>query len=120
MGRFWFQWSCAVIEPPDNREVSDEYYAVTENKSIVVSRWMDNSMLNVPSTIHSVFPLSNALRYSAAEKKKISIKRPQCIEKYMFMGGTDQMDANIKAYRIRVKVNKKVRGKNGGGSFSPG
>lgn len=29
----------------------------------------------------------------------------------MFMGGTDQMDANIKAYRIRVKVNKKVRGK---------
>ena len=82
-------------------------YAVTEDKSIVVTRWMDNSVVTVASTIHPVFPLSNAQRYSAAEKKKISIKRPGCIEKYnQFMGGTDQMDANINVYRISLRGKK--------------
>lgn len=82
-------------------------YAATDDRKIVVSRWMDNSVVTVASTIHPVFPLSSAQRYSAAEKKKITIKRPRCIEKYnQFMGGTDQMDSNINVYRVGLRGKK--------------
>lgn len=81
-------------------------YAVSGDKSIVVARWMDNSVVTVASTVHGVFPVSNASRYSSKEKKKICIP-PDCIGKYNeFMGGTDQMDANINAYRISIRGKK--------------
>lgn len=82
-------------------------YAATRDRTIIVARWMDNSVVTVASTVHAVFPLSNAQRYSAAQKKKIVITRPQCFEKYnTFMGGTDQMDDNINLYRIGVRGKK--------------
>lgn len=82
-------------------------YAFCENRSVVVCRWMDNSVVTVASTVHPVFPLSSAQRYSAAEKRKISIQRPLCIQQYnAFMGGTDQMDVNINAYRIAIRSKK--------------
>lgn len=68
---------------------------------------MDNSVVRVLSTVHAVYPLSNASRYSSAEKKKIGIPRPNTIGKYNeFMGGTDQMDANINVYRIGIRGKK--------------
>lgn len=63
--------------------------------------------MTVLSTVHAVYPLSNASRYSSAEKKKIGTPRPNTIGKYNeFMGGTDQMDANIKVYRTGIRGKK--------------
>ncbi|XP_030762656.1 piggyBac transposable element-derived protein 3-like [Sitophilus oryzae] len=82
-------------------------YALTDDKKIVITRWMDNSVVTVASTVHGVQPVTNALRYSSKEKKKIGIPRPYCIGKYNeFMGGTDQMDANINVYRIGIRGKK--------------
>lgn len=82
-------------------------YALTTDKKVVITRWMDNSTVTVVSTVHGVQPVSNANRYSASEKKKIAIPRPNCIGKYnKFMGGTDQMDSNINVYRISIRGKK--------------
>ncbi|KAJ8959792.1 hypothetical protein NQ314_006150 [Rhamnusium bicolor] len=82
-------------------------YVLTEDKNVVVTRWMDNSVVTVASTVHTVIPVSNASRYSASEKKEIGIPRPNCIGNYNeFMGGTDQMDANINVYGIGIRGKK--------------
>lgn len=65
-------------------------HVVIEDRLIVISRWKDNSPVTMASTIHPVFPLSSAQRYSAAEKKKITIKRPHCIEKYNAIHGRNR------------------------------
>lgn len=68
---------------------------------------MDNSVVTVLSTIHGIHPVSNVSRYSSTEKKRVGIPRPFCIGKYNeFMGGTDQMDANINVYKIGIRGKK--------------
>ena len=74
---------------------------------IVVARWVDNSAVTIASTIHGVLPLSNVMRYSQSEKKKISVVRPYVFGEYnKFMGGTDRMDENVGMYRIGVRGKK--------------
>ncbi|KAJ8941650.1 hypothetical protein NQ314_010294 [Rhamnusium bicolor] len=82
-------------------------YILTEDKNVVVTRWMDNSVVTVAFTVYTDLPVSNASHYSASEKKKIGIPRPNCIGNYNeFMGGTDQMDANINVYKIGIRGKK--------------
>nr|CAH7726537.1 unnamed protein product [Callosobruchus chinensis] len=84
-------------------------YATTkvDGSSVIITRWMDNSVVTVASTCHGVNPITSAKRYSVAEKKQIVIARPKNIAAYNnFMGGTDQMDANLNVYRIGVRGKK--------------
>jgi hypothetical protein len=46
-------------------------------------------------------------RYSAVEKKIVQIDRPNIVRQYNnCMGGVDQMDANVQAYRISIRGKK--------------
>nr|CAH7714944.1 unnamed protein product [Callosobruchus chinensis] len=84
-------------------------YATTkvDGSSVIITRWMDNSVVTVASTCHGVNPITSAKRYSVAEKKQIVIARPKNIAAYNnFMGGTDQMDTNLNVYRIGVRGKK--------------
>nr|CAH7749592.1 unnamed protein product [Callosobruchus chinensis] len=46
-------------------------YATTKvvGSSVIITRWMDNSVVTVASTCHGVNPITSAKRYSVAEKK---------------------------------------------------
>ncbi|KAJ8952083.1 hypothetical protein NQ318_010996 [Aromia moschata] len=62
------------------------YYTSTTDKKVVATIWMDNSVVTVVSMVHVVHPLSNANRYSSAEKRKIGIPRPNTIGKIGIRG----------------------------------
>nr|CAH7741318.1 unnamed protein product [Callosobruchus chinensis] len=80
---------------------------VNEDKSIIVIQWKDNSTVQVASNAYGVLPTKSAKRYSAAEKKNITVDMPNAINLYNEnMGGTDLMDRNISNYRIKIRNNK--------------
>lgn len=82
-------------------------YSLDKKNCLIITRWKDNSVVTAASNIHGIFPITMADRYSATEKKKIGISRPNIITKYNnFMGGTDQMDANVNVYRIGIRGKK--------------
>nr|CAH7735590.1 unnamed protein product [Callosobruchus chinensis]CAH7735593.1 unnamed protein product [Callosobruchus chinensis] len=59
-------------------------YATTkvDGSSVIITRWMDNSVVTVASTCHEVNPITSTKRYSVAEKKQIVIARPKNIAAY--------------------------------------
>ncbi|KAH9378181.1 hypothetical protein HPB48_015991 [Haemaphysalis longicornis] len=83
-----------------------EEHALSDDEIIIV-RWMDNSVVTIASTVLGIEPISSADRYSRAQKKRIKVPRPNAVTQYNgFMGGSDQMDANVGAYRIAVSGKK--------------
>lgn len=83
----------------EDRAVSDD--------GIIIVRWIDNSLVPIAITVHDIEPMSLADRYSRAQKKRIKVPRCNAVTQYnCFMGGTDQMDANVGAYRIVVRGKK--------------
>ncbi|KAH9385104.1 hypothetical protein HPB48_027144 [Haemaphysalis longicornis] len=77
------------------------------NYGILIVRWMDNSVVAIASTVHGIEAMSSADRYSPAHKKRIKVPRPNAVTQYnCFMGGTNQMDPNVGAYRIAVRGKK--------------
>nr|CAH7764813.1 unnamed protein product [Callosobruchus chinensis] len=82
-------------------------FFVNEDKSMIVIQWKDNSTVQVASNAYGVLPTKSAKRYSAAEKKNITVDMPNAINLYNEnMGGTDLMDRNISNYRIKIRNNK--------------
>ena len=74
---------------------------------VLLVRWKDNATVTVVSNISPVYPLENASRWSAKEKKKITVSQPHTIKDYnTYMGGTDRMDQNINCYRISIRKKK--------------
>lgn len=49
---------------------------------IHVTKWVDNSVVSMASTVYGISPVTTALRYSSAEKKKVEIPRPLVVAKY--------------------------------------
>lgn len=76
-------------------------------ENIIITKWVDNNVVTMASTIHGVNPVSNVLRYSKAEKKKVEVPQPSMFTEYnKYMGGTDRMNQNIGAYRIGIHGKK--------------
>lgn len=68
---------------------------------IVLTKWVDNSVVCTASTAYGKNPMSNVQRYSKAKKQKITVSRPCVIAQYnKYMGGVDRMDQNVSLYRI--------------------
>ena len=58
------------------------------------------------SNLHDVESISKVQRYSRAEKV-ISVRCPKIVSRYnKFIGGTDQMDQNVNAYKIGIRGKK--------------
>lgn len=76
---------------------------INRKHGITAIRWHDNSVVTVLSSEFGVQPVRPAQRYSAAQKTKIAIPQPCSIHQYNnFMGGVDQLDSNVAAYRIAI------------------
>lgn len=85
-----------------------EFESVIEkNDGIQYTRWMDNAVVTVGSTIFGANPTRAVTRFSKSERKKISVSQPYCLSEYnKYMGGTDLMDGNINCYRIGIRGKK--------------
>ena len=78
--------------------------AICDNSQIHFVRWKDNSVVTVASTIGGISVTSTIRRWSRVRKQYEGIPVPDAIKKYNAnMGGVDQMDQNINAYRISVR-----------------
>lgn len=74
---------------------------------LILAKWHDNAVVSLVSNCHGVSPVGNAARWSAKDKKSISVTVPSMIQKYnKFMGGTDLMDRNISNYRVTIRMKK--------------
>ncbi|XP_068506345.1 piggyBac transposable element-derived protein 3-like [Syngnathus scovelli] len=74
----------------------------TANK-IAVTRWKDNAVVTIASTLAAEHPLQKASRWSAKEKKKVAVDQPFVVQLYnRSMGGTERADQSIGLYRINM------------------
>lgn len=70
-------------------------------------RWNDNNVVTILSNCFGVKPITQAKRWSSADKKSIQIPMPNMVAQYNhFMGGTDRMDQNIAKLRINIRIKK--------------
>lgn len=97
----------AVIDKRKVRGYMQTATARTKNNKISLTRWKDNAVVTVASTLYGQSPIGTSSRWSKAEKKKVEIPTPNAIKMYnKNMGGVDRMDQNINAYRISVRGKK--------------
>jgi hypothetical protein len=74
---------------------------------ITVVRWVDNAVVSAASTLCGTNPLHPVSRWSAKEKKRVSVSQPKLLDFYnRGMQGTDRMDQNVACYRIGVRIRK--------------
>ncbi|XP_065069915.1 piggyBac transposable element-derived protein 3-like [Rhopilema esculentum] len=82
-------------------------WCVDANSNVVIVRWMDNGVVQLISNYIGKDDGSKAQRWSAREKKFITISRPLMVEEYnLHMGGVDLCDMLMALYRIRLRSNK--------------
>lgn len=84
------------------------HYSKTISKlGISITKWMDNSVVCVASTIFGANPVGIAKRYSRETFTHITVSRPNVLKEYnKAMGGTDRMDQNISYFRISTRKKK--------------
>jgi len=81
--------------------------AKMESSNIIITRWKDNSVVTVASTVDSEQPLGSVKRWSKKDMKHVQIPIPKSIQNYnKCMGGTDQMDQNVNNYCIGIRGKK--------------
>ena len=77
------------------------------SNGILIVRWRDNAVVTVASTSSGVAPVSTANRYSASDKKRIQIARPNTVAQCnMNMGGVDLMDHGLSRLRTKFRTKK--------------
>jgi hypothetical protein len=75
--------------------------------NIKITKWVDNAVVSVASTLFGKLPVASVSRYSRVERSRITIPCPSAIKEYnKCMGGTDRMDQNVNAYRIGIRGKK--------------
>lgn len=78
-----------------------------DETDIYLTKWKDNNVVSVASTVFSVNPKSTASRYSKDAGKKIHLIRPCSITEYnKSMCGVDRFDQNVSLYRIGFRGKK--------------
>ena len=83
-----------------------DYRFETEN-SILVVKWVDNSVVTIGTNYDVVEPVDSVKRWSASEKKKVSVSRPRVYSSYNSgMGGVDLLDESTNNYRITIRGKK--------------
>lgn len=83
----------------------DEMIDVENN--IFACKWYDNRCVFLASSYAAVQPMDEVSRYSAADKKVVSVSRPNIVKEYnASMGGVDLNDMLVELYRINIKVRR--------------
>lgn len=100
------------LDLPDKKTMSkrprgESEMRVNPENSIVVVRWMDNSVVTMLSNCYSVGPVKRAERYDRIQKQKVKVMMPDCIDKYNTnMGGNDNSDQAVANLRPSVRIRK--------------
>lgn len=80
---------------------------ISKSDGVLVTKWLDNSVVCIASNVHGNNPVSSVRRYSQKEKRHIMVNRPALLAEYnKQMGGTDRMDQNVGQYRIQIRNRK--------------
>ncbi|KAG8240399.1 hypothetical protein J437_LFUL002542 [Ladona fulva] len=99
-------------------------------EGIVITKWLDNSVVVVASTAYGVAPLMKVKRFCRKQKKIIQLSQPYAISQYnKHMGGTDRMDEDVNSLRIgrqlraeaeiRLATNERIGGGGDDGAKMP-
>ncbi|XP_046401626.1 piggyBac transposable element-derived protein 3-like [Ischnura elegans] len=100
---------CPIMPSKEIRNKQRGFYdkCLSEEDSILLVKWVDNSTVRVATTCHSIQPVAPVWRFSRAEMRNVRIPRPSVISEYnRYMGGTDRMDENVSYYRIGIRGKK--------------
>ena len=74
---------------------------------MALCRWKDNAVVTLASNVVADKPMQKANRWSAAEKKKITVNQPMIVKQYnSYMGGVDRLDQDVNCYRIGLRKKK--------------
>ncbi len=98
-----------VLDGKEVKKMERGFYdQVTDtNSGITIVRYKDNNIVTIASNRSGVLPLGKARRWSQAEKKRIEIAQPACVQEYnTYMGGVDRFDQNLAAYRVAIRMKK--------------
>jgi len=101
--------NCPLMAKKDlAKRTRGEYdYRQDVANNLVVVKWHDNAVVSIVSNCHGIEPLRSATRWSAKEKRHVTVTVPDVVHQYnRFMGGTDLMDRNISNYRITIRLKK--------------
>ena len=87
---------------------SYDYYRLESINSILITKWVDNSVVTIGTNYDAVTPEGSIKRWSFSEKSKISVPRPHVYSSYNAgMGGVDLLDqATNNCYRISNRGKK--------------
>lgn len=93
------------LEKEGGRGTSDS--RTTREGDITVVRWLDNGLVNLASSFVGVGNTDTVERWSASNKQKIQVPRPEAVKMYNdYMGGVDKLDFLIALYRVNAKTKK--------------
>ena len=96
-----------VTSDKKDRGFSASVTGIVGSSTIMVTRWKDNAVVTVASTVHRQNKIGKAKLWSEKDTKYVQIPVTHAIENYSKgVGGTDQMDQNVNAYRIGIRGKK--------------
>ena len=82
-------------------------YRLESISSILITKWVDNSVVTIGTNYDAVTPEGSIKRWSSSEKSKISVPRPHVYSSYNAgMGGVDLLDQATNCYRIFIRLKK--------------
>ena len=80
---------------------------VDDSTGIEIVLWNNNGAVSMGSNFESIEPVGTAKRWCKDAKDYVNVPRPSLIASYnKCMGGTDQMDQAISAYRPNIRNRK--------------
>ncbi|KAL3223624.1 hypothetical protein MRX96_027297 [Rhipicephalus microplus] len=80
---------------------------VSKDGKIVVTRWLDNRVVNMASNFIDVEKEETAQRWSKVDKCFIDVKRPDVVGAYnRSTGGVDKTDFLVALYRTTIRSRK--------------
>jgi hypothetical protein len=68
-----------------------DYRQDTAN-NLILAKWHDNAVVSVVSNCHGVKPLKSAIRWSAKEKKELTVTVPDAVHQYNWHMGGHRLD----------------------------
>ncbi|XP_037112215.1 piggyBac transposable element-derived protein 3-like [Syngnathus acus] len=97
----------AELRRSEGYEEEAAWYTTDTANKIALTRWKDNAVVTIASTLAAEHPLQKVSRWSRQEKKKVAVDQPFVVQLYnRSMGGTDRADQSIELYRINMRRKK--------------
>ncbi|CAF1660588.1 unnamed protein product, partial [Adineta ricciae] len=91
----------------EGRGATDYRITYVDGIELCATRWFDNNVVNVLSTLSGCESKDLVKRWSSSEKKHLQVERPNVIKNYnQYMGGVDLCDMLVSLYRINIRSKK--------------